>query len=127
MRDNEEAFKSDCKDSIDHVLRFLKMRYNFNEYRTYRGTFLSSYPEELQLIRDRLDVYCRMYTRPEKYKDKELWFIGNVNHLVNNLLKYHPVRWYHFGSFKRDLISYRNELESILQYNQNLKALPGEK
>jgi hypothetical protein len=126
MPNKEDDFHFVCNVDIKRVIGFLKTRYNLDDYHLYRGTFLSSYPNDLKLIHDRLDVYCKMFALPHKLKDKEHWFISNVNQLVNHLLDQHPIRWYHFGRDRRDLISYRSELESILRYNHNLKNLPGE-
>ncbi len=117
---NPDKFNELANADVLHVFSFVERNTDFENYALYRGKLLSEHEVNYGIMRDRLNIYGKMFSCPTDVARKLTWFNGLVSHRITLLLSTHKVRWYHFGSIRRDLISYREELEAMRRFNHSL-------
>lgn len=108
-----EGFNEASGSFIMRCLGIVTKWYTFASYHEFRGTFSIELDDSVKLVNDRIEVYGKIYGCEDLVEAKKNRFLYRLQHLVTNLLDAHPIRWYHFGRDRKDLILYRSELEEV--------------
>lgn len=110
---NLEEFNELSGDAIMQVLGIVTKWYAFGNYHEFRGTFSKQLDDSKKLADDRIDVYGDMCGCRDLIEAKKDRYLYRLFHLTVSLLAEYPLRWYHFGSYRKDLISYRGEVQEV--------------
>ena len=108
-----EEFNELSGDVIMEVLGIVDKWYTFGSYFEFRGTFSKQLDDSKKLVDDRVKVYGDMFGCADLVEAKKDRYLYRLFHLTVVLLNEHPLRWYHFGSHRKDLISYRGEVQEV--------------